>query len=549
MFEKDKNNYFFLLLIFSAVFLIMWPFNDQLFSEDFAYAQSVRHFISTGELKVSERVAPSSITLILWGAIITKIFGFSIANLHFSIVILIPFLLIALYKLFNITGSSKQKSLIFTLFFLSIPWILQLSYTFLTDIPFLALEVFALLFYSQGLKNNKPMNFLFGSIFASLAFLTRQLGIAFALATFIAILFKRDNKRQKFKYLLLSTSVPFLTVLVYLWWFNIPGNKTIAQYAVYQEFKNIYFHPELKIWIENLARIIHAVLNLISQALGLLFPIILLLLLTNSKRVFSLVNKNKAGFSFVTIITVIIYAIDIINFRNEYTVGFPFNIYQYENLLPIPWAHIWKYIVLISIPILSCTIYLQYKNVIKFNNYQRFISLSFVFLAIPTVIYVAKWDIYIIPFLPLSMIWVASSTKKFTLNLKLSLIIVLILLLDSVQMTKLRYDEAGLIWEKAMKLVNSGVSPAEVDANNNFGWYYWFYYEKLTSDSIKSNGGNKKNLDYGFVIAKPELPRYKIYTERMVGYTNLDTTNYKVQTIPLRSFLVNSKIYFMQLND
>jgi len=527
----------------------MWPFNDQLFSEDFAYAQSVRHFISTGELKVSERVAPSSITLILWGAIITKIFGFSIANLHFSIVILIPFLLIALYKLFNITGSSKQKSLIFTLFFLSIPWILQLSYTFLTDIPFLALEVFALLFYSQGLKNNKPMNFLFGSIFASLAFLTRQLGIAFALATFIAILFKRDNKRQKFKYLLLSTSVPFLTVLVYLWWFNIPGNKTIAQYAVYQEFKNIYFHPELKIWIENLARIIHAVLNLISQALGLLFPIILLLLLTNSKRVFSLVNKNKAGFSFVTIITVIIYAIDIINFRNEYTVGFPFNIYQYENLLPIPWAHIWKYIVLISIPILSCTIYLQYKNVIKFNNYQRFISLSFVFLAIPTVIYVAKWDIYIIPFLPLSMIWVASSTKKFTLNLKLSLIIVLILLLDSVQMTKLRYDEAGLIWEKAMKLVNSGVSPAEVDANNNFGWYYWFYYEKLTSDSIKSNGGNKKNLDYGFVIAKPELPRYKIYTERMVGYTNLDTTNYKVQTIPLRSFLVNSKIYFMQLND
>src|SRR3990167_9935376 len=178
MLKSDKNIYLFLLAVFFVVLTIMLPFKDQLFSEDFAYAQSVRHLINTGDLKLSERVAPTSITLIVWGAIFTKIFGFSLANLHLSVVVLVPFLLIALYKLFNLTGCGKQKSLIFSLFFLSIPWILQISYTFLTDMPFLVLEVFALLFYSQGLKNNKPMNFLFGSIFASLAFLTRQLGIA-----------------------------------------------------------------------------------------------------------------------------------------------------------------------------------------------------------------------------------------------------------------------------------------------------------------------------------------------------------------------------------
>ena len=549
MFNKDKNNYFFLLLIFFAVFLIMWPFKDQLFSEDFAYAQSVRHFISTGDLKISERVAPSSITHIVWGAIITKFLGFSLANLHFSIVLLLPFLLFALYKLFSSIGCNKEKSFIFTIFFFSIAWILQLSYTFTTDIPFLILEVFAILFYIQGFKEGKPTRFFIGSIFASFAFLTRQLGIAFALAAFVTILFKKDNKRQKFKYLLLSTLAPFFAVLVYLWWLSIPGNKTIAQYAVYQELKSTYFHPELKVWIEILARIIHTALNLISQALGLLFPIILLLLLTNSKRVLSLVNRNKVSFTFATIVAVIIYAIDVVNFRKEYTVGFPFIIYQYENFLPIPWAHIWKYIVLISLPILSCTIYLQHKNISKFNNFQRFVSLSFVFLAIPTVIYVAKWDMYIIPFLPLSMIWIASSTKKFSLNTKFSLIIVLILLFDSVQMTKLRYSESALIWEKAMKLVDSGVSPSEIDPSNNFGWYYWFYYEKLASDSIKFNKGNKENLSYGFVIAKPDLPKYRIYTERMIRYSSLNTTNYKVQTIPLRSFLVNSKIYFMQLNE
>ncbi|OGC57518.1 hypothetical protein A3D81_01025 [Candidatus Curtissbacteria bacterium RIFCSPHIGHO2_02_FULL_40_17] len=550
MLKSDKNIYLFLLAVFFVVLTIMLPFKDQLFSEDFAYAQSVRHFINTGDLKISERVVPTSITHIIWGTVVTKFLGLSLANLHFSVVLLLPFLLFALYKLFSLIGCNKEKSFIFTIFFFSIPWILQLSYTFTTDIPFLILEVFAILFYIQGFKENKTTSLLIGSIFASLAFLTRQLGILLAFAAFVTVILSSNSKNQKIKNALLSLGIPLLTLFLYLWWLSFPENKTIAQLSTYRELKETYFYSfALNILIENLARIIHTTLNLTSQALGLLFPIILLLLLTNLKRVFNLANKNKRRFTVATIVAVIIYAIDIINFRKEYTVGFPFNIYQYENLLPVPWAHIWKYIVLISLPILSCTIYLQYKNVIKLNNYQRFISLSFVFLAIPTVIHVAKWDIYIIPFLPLSMLWIASSTKKFTLNLKLSLVVVLILLLDSVQMTKLRYNESALIWEKAMKLVDSGISPAEIDPSNNFGWYYWFYYEKLASDSIKSNDGNKDKSDYGFVIAKPDLPKYRIYTERMIRYSSLNTTNYKVQTIPLRSFLVNSKIYFMQLDE
>ena len=550
MFNKDKNNYLFLLVIFFSIFAIMLPFKDQVFSEDFAYAQSVRHFITTGDLKVSERVAPTSITHIVWGSAVSKIFGFSLANLHMSTVLLIPFLLIALYELFKLTGTTKEKSFIYTLFFLSIPWILQLSYTFMTDISFLLFEVFSLFFYLKGLKRGEPKSLIAGSIFASFAFLTRQLGIALPLAALITLTFDKKYAQQKFKYIILATAIPILTVALYLLWLSFPGNKTIAQYGVLQEYKRAYFNSlRLNFIIGNFATILHRTLNFVSQAQVLFFPIIALLFFTNRKKVLKIVGKNWSSFTISTLVAFAIYGLDVINFRKDYTVGFPLLIYQYESLIPIPWAHIWKYIVLISIPIISSTIYLQRNNIFKTSNFQRFIFLTFFFLAIPTVIHVASWDEYIIPFLPILMLWIATLTKKFALNAKFSLLVVLILILDSLQMTKLRYNESGLIWEKAMKLVNTGTSPTEIDANNNFGWYYWFYYEKLASDSIKSNVGDKEKSNYGFVITKPNFPKYRIYTPLMIGYSGLDTTNYKSQKIPARSLFVKSEIYFMQLNQ
>ena len=549
MFKKDKINYFFLLAVFSVIFLIMLPFKDQLFSEDFAYAQSVRHLINTGDLKLSERVAPTSITLIVWGAIFTKIFGFSLANLHLSVVVLVPFLLIALYKLFNLTGCGKQKSLIFSLFFLSIPWILQLSYTFLSDVPFLTLEVLAILFYLSGLKKESARDIFFGSVFASGAFLIRQLGLIIPLAAFIVLLLNQKTPRQKLKYFFLNISMPLLTILVYLWWLSNPANKTIAQYAVIEEFKDIYFHPQLSIWLQNIARVIHRTLNFVSQAQVLFFPIVLLFIFSNWQKAIQLLVKNKISFAVVLIITACVYALDIINFRQEYTFGFPLLIYEYENLLPIPWAHIWKYMVLLSLPVLSFSIYKQHKNIFNLDKFGQFLFLNFILLTILTVTHVASWDQYIIPFLPLILLWIASLTKKLKINGKLAIIVVAILLLDSVQMTKLRYGQSGFVWEKSMQLVNSGISPAEVDANNNFGWYYWFYYEKLASDSIESNDSNKDGANYGFMINKPESPKYRIYTPSMVYYTNPDTANYKIEIIPIRSLVVNSKIYFMQLNE
>ena len=547
MFNNDKRNYLILLAILISIFLIMLPFKDQVFSEDFAYAQSVKHLILTGDLKISERVGPSSITHIFLGSIIASILGFSLGNLHIAVVALLPFMLLAFYKTLRLAGNTPQRSFLFTLFFLSIPWILQLSYTFLTDVTFLTMEVFSLLFYLTAFRKNSTKYLLLGSVFASLAFLTRQLGLAIVLAAVVTIFLKRENREYKIKNLLLVSIAPLAAAALYFFWLKIPGNATIAQLSVISEFKVVYFHSEPSIVIGNIARIIHRALAFVSQALVLFSPLILLFIISNSKKALLLLKANKTKFMTISTIVFSIYALDIVNFRNEYTFGFPLLIYDYESLFPIPWAHIWKFLVLLGLPVLGFTVFSQRTKIYKLTSFVQFILLCSIFLTAMTVIHVASWDHYIVPLLPLIILWVANLTKKLKLNNNLAFVVILLLLIDSLQMTKFRYTQSGLIWYKAKALVQTGVSPKEIDANNNFGWYYWFYYEKIVNDQIRKNNGSKAGLNYGFEIDKPKLPKYRIYSPKMIGYTRPNMSHYNIVPIAFNSLFVNSQIYFMQL--
>src|SRR3990167_797060 len=126
--------------------LLMLPFQEQSYSDDFAYAQSVRHFLESGQLKVSERVAPSAITHILWGSLFAKLSGFSFGSLHVSQVVLLPIFLITNFEIISTFEKSKRKSLIIIFYLFSIPWIISMAYTYLTTITFLTAQCLALLF-------------------------------------------------------------------------------------------------------------------------------------------------------------------------------------------------------------------------------------------------------------------------------------------------------------------------------------------------------------------------------------------------------------------
>jgi len=550
----DKNIYL-LLGIFFLIIILMLPFQDQLFSDDFAYAQSVRHLLQTQQIKVSEWVAPTSITHILWGAIFAWFIGFSLSSLHLSQVILIPILIISFYKLITLNEKLKSKALPISIFFLSIPWIIYFAYTFMTTISFLTLEVLALLFYLKGLLKRNTVFLLLAGIFSSAAFLTRQLGIIIPLAAaFSLLLYKDKSKPEKFLLIAASVIIPFITVIIYVYWLSIPGNKTSEQYfyqkQTLESLSNFlpFSSISLDLRITNFTIYFHRILNYLSLVMGMFFPITATLVVFNIKIIIKHLKNNDLLVIISASIFVLAYFIDVILFRDTYTAGFNLDIYQYETLFKIPWAYIWKYEVILSIPFWSVLIVKSFRLPKRLTTQENFLLFCFFGLSFLILITANSWSDYILPLLPIIFIWFFNATSNFIMPKKFTFILISLLLIDSIQITKLRYDEGGFIWRKSMKLVNAGVSPLQIDQNQNFAWLYWFYYEQRVNEAIENANGDKSKMlnHFSFPNAKP---KYFIYTNRMIGYSNLDLTKYKYKIIPIQSLFVRSNIYLMELNE
>jgi 4-amino-4-deoxy-L-arabinose transferase-like glycosyltransferase len=514
-----------ILLVMVTVFLLMFPFRDQGFTDDFAYAQSVRHFLEYRELQVSDWLAPTSIFPILWGSVFSIIFGFSFSVLHLSTVAMLPVLGVFTYFLLKEFRISSGRSLLATLFFLSIPWIFQFSYTFMSDIPFLSLEVLSLLFFCRGLRSGKLSETLLGSIFASLAFLTRQLGIVFPIATAVTWLFSPSSYsfRLKKNQALSALAIPLLTLGWYLWWLSLPGNKTATQ---------IYYQQMFDINLDNVGLYFHRSLNYLSQTIGLFFPLLSLLFLSNLQTVASLIRKRWRPVLFIAVTILSLYAVDVATNYPGYTVGFPLILYEHEELFPIPWDHWWKYFVLLSVPMWATLAWISI-NKIQTNAYAVLMFLSFCGVFSLTLVALFDWEEYVIPLLPFTMLWVASTTKRWRTPPVASGLLLVLLLVDTLQMTKLRYDENGVAWAKAVELIEAGAPILEIDPNQNTAWKAWFYYEQLTQNNQPWLPG---------LYQKDDARSYVIASKRRQKRLGLEIQGEVIEEIPVDSLFVNSTL-------
>lgn len=552
MTKLSDNKCISLLIAISALIIVlMLPLRNSIYSDDVAFSQSVRHFLQTGDLKVSEYTAASSISHILWGSLFAKVLGFSFSSLNISVIILLPVLLIGFYKLLRTIDIPSDKSIIFTLFFLSVPWIPFLTYTFMSDIPFLTLELWSLLLILKYLKKTNPISLALILILASLAFLTRQLGLALILGIFIVFLLDCKNYANRKKYVFLFL-IPVITILYYLFWLSIPGNKTIPQhYYEEQSIKAIetfipFTSHTLGERLSNFGLYVHRALNYASQAMGLLFPLIFVIISSNLKFLLRFCKKNIKIIAFSTASTVIIYSLDVVLFRRNYTVGFPLLVYEYESFLPIPWAHIWKFMVLFSIPIWAMLVSKSVANVLKMSRQALFLTIVFIIILFMSVSTYQDWDRYILPLLPFAFIFFAKSVNKLRINYIVALSVAFIVILDSVQLTKLRYDEVGLLYSLGNQLVSQGVEPSTIDLNRDQGWDIWFYYEEGIQKQIKDVGGDKEKIDFQLFPLPKKNVKYGIYTDRMIKYQDLNIDYSKATIIPFKSLFVSSKLTFLK---
>ncbi len=125
-----------------------------------------------------------------WGAAFCLPSGFSFTALRFSTLVLGLIGVLTTYGLFLEIGASDGVALFGALSFGVNPLYLVLSYTFMTDVPFVTFCLLSLYFLLRAMRTNSNREMAVGLLFACIALLTRQNGLAIFIAAGLALLAK-----------------------------------------------------------------------------------------------------------------------------------------------------------------------------------------------------------------------------------------------------------------------------------------------------------------------------------------------------------------------
>src|SRR5439155_19720067 len=175
------------LLMLAVTFLAYSPAAVPLI-DDWTYAWSVVHFLQTGALRMLEWSAHYPLAQILWGALFSRLFGFSFVVLRLSTLVLAWAGLLTLYGTLRELGTRLLLAGLGTLMLWCNPVVFVLSHSFMTDVPFVSLMNTALFGYVRWVKRGRTWDLGLRSVLAMLAFLIRQPGAALALIPMLSLL-------------------------------------------------------------------------------------------------------------------------------------------------------------------------------------------------------------------------------------------------------------------------------------------------------------------------------------------------------------------------
>lgn len=184
------------LLMLAAVVLLVNPTGDFPLNDDWAYAEQVHELLVNHRYKSSFMAMAFAQTL--WGGLFTWIFGESYNVLRFSTLVLALVTLWATARCALEIGLPRWVAVVCSAVVLVNPIFLNLSYTFMTEVPFMAPFTLAGYFYIRALKDGGRRDVLLGGLFGVMAASSRQFGIIVGVAVAVTGLVLWVTRRRKF---------------------------------------------------------------------------------------------------------------------------------------------------------------------------------------------------------------------------------------------------------------------------------------------------------------------------------------------------------------
>ena len=134
-----------LVIVLTSVLvtLLLRPFQNTPFLDDWVYAWSVENLLEGGGLLVPELTNNANVVQILWGWLVCLPFGFSFVALRISTWLLAVGSLCGLYLMLRDLEVPRGDALLGTATLGVYPIFALLSVTFMSDVPFVSLTILA----------------------------------------------------------------------------------------------------------------------------------------------------------------------------------------------------------------------------------------------------------------------------------------------------------------------------------------------------------------------------------------------------------------------
>jgi hypothetical protein len=263
----------FIVIPFIAAVIFVNPLRYGFRYDDWAYARLAENLLRTFQYRPDDYIAASGIPQVYLGALFLRVFGPSHGNLYLSTILFMLSGIIAFYSLALDYGFDRLQASFLALCLFISPLIFNLTFSFDTEMPSLALVLIALALYTRGLKRKSyPVIFL-ASIAASAAILSRQTLAILPVAVGLSWLI-RANRKEYFLLYVLAMVPPIIAAawLAFIW---TDQSTWVMQRAAYEQslyLSRIADHPLWHMFQDTLPKTIIILHYLVYFSLPL-FPL------------------------------------------------------------------------------------------------------------------------------------------------------------------------------------------------------------------------------------------------------------------------------------
>ncbi len=192
----------FIALTALLIAIVLHPFQNTPFIDDWVYSWPVKHLLDTGTFLFPEYVGNPILAQVLWGALFCLPFGFSLATLRMSTWTLAVLAVCGLYLQVVEAGGTRRAALGSAAVLGFYPVFFILSPTFMTDVPFLATMLWSTLLFARALGRRSDLLVWLASAMCAASVGCRIIGVGVAASMIATLLFHTGRWGRRINVLL-----------------------------------------------------------------------------------------------------------------------------------------------------------------------------------------------------------------------------------------------------------------------------------------------------------------------------------------------------------